>query len=235
MERFDRIFRLNQILQNARVPVSHKTLEAELECSRATVTRIIEDLRDYLGAPLIYDREANGYRYDGEGEHPYQLPGLWFSEAELHALLTMQQLLADLQPGLLDDQLAPLRERVEVLLQDRRIGGDGEISRRVRILGMAARPAGECFRAVAAGVLERRRLRLSYRIAKRHFVSLLYAPLQVNATGRVGRDISFFGGTLRRQDPVGLRPWGIRSTAAAPGCELPPTGRAGWTWTWKRS
>ncbi len=119
MERFDRIFRLNQILQNARVPVSHKTLEAELECSRATVTRIIEDLRDYLGAPLIYDREANGYRYDGEGEHPYQLPGLWFSEAELHALLTMQQLLADLQPGLLDDQLAPLRERVEVLLQDR--------------------------------------------------------------------------------------------------------------------
>ena len=40
------------------------------------------------------------------------------------------------------------------------------------------------------------RLRVSYRIANRHLVSLLYAPLQVNAAGRVDRDISFAGGTF---------------------------------------
>ena len=64
MERFDRIFRLNQILQNARRPVSHKTLEAELECSRATVTRIIEDLRDLLGFESLVGNRPAGVLQD---------------------------------------------------------------------------------------------------------------------------------------------------------------------------
>ena len=39
MDRFDRIFLLNNLLRSCRYPVSHKTLEEKLECSRATVTR----------------------------------------------------------------------------------------------------------------------------------------------------------------------------------------------------
>ena len=163
MDRFDRIFRLNQILQAARLPVSRKTIEDELECSTATAKRVIDELRNFLGAPLEYDRERNGYYYDRQGAHPYELPGLWFSEAELHALLTVQQLLAKAQPGLLDEQLAPLRERIDALLRDQRTGGGDEIGRRVRILSMAARPAGDYFRVVAGAVLKRRRLHLHYR------------------------------------------------------------------------
>ncbi|MHC4840242.1 MAG: hypothetical protein ACYTDT_04665 [Planctomycetota bacterium] len=39
------------------------------------------------------------------------------------------------------------------------------------------------------------RLRLGYRFADRHLVSALYAPLQVNARGKIDRDIRF-GGSL---------------------------------------
>lgn len=46
------------------------------------------------------------------------------------------------------------------------------------------------------------RLRLSYRIANRHLVSLLYAPLQVNATGRIGRDIAFSGAIFPADSPL---------------------------------
>jgi proteasome accessory factor C len=93
VDRFDRIFELNRILQGARRPVPRRRPQEELECSRATVKRIIEDMRLYLNAPIVYDRECNGYRYDqGEGEM-YELPGLWFNASELHALLSVQHLL----------------------------------------------------------------------------------------------------------------------------------------------
>ena len=124
MDRFDRIFELNRILQAARYPVSRQRLEQELECSRATVKRLIEEMRLYLNAPIVYDRKHNGYRYDaGEGEM-YQLPGLWFNASELQALLTVQQLLEGIQPGLLDSHLQPLRRKIDQLLS--RYPGRGE-------------------------------------------------------------------------------------------------------------
>jgi predicted DNA-binding transcriptional regulator YafY len=91
-------------------------LEDRLECSRATANRVIRYMRDRLGAPIEYDRNAEGYRYVQEGEHPYELPGLWFNASELFALLTVQRLLREVQPGLLDGHLMPLRERLERIL-----------------------------------------------------------------------------------------------------------------------
>ncbi len=46
------------------------------------------------------------------------------------------------------------------------------------------------------------RVRVGYRLADRHLVTALYAPLQVNATGRAPRDISFDGGTYPAGTPV---------------------------------
>ena len=121
MDRFDRIYRLHRIFRSARHPVSRKTLEEKLECSRATVNRAIEDLRDFLWAPLRYDRLRNGYYYDEkDGERPYELPGLWFNASELYALLATQKLLAGVGPGLLDGFLAPLRKRIEHILANER-------------------------------------------------------------------------------------------------------------------
>ncbi|MET0123038.1 MAG: WYL domain-containing transcriptional regulator [Candidatus Thiodiazotropha sp. 6PLUC9] len=141
MDRFDRIFELNRIFQAARYPVSRQRLEQELECSRATVKRLIEEMRLYLNAPIVYDRKQNGYRYDAAESEMYQLPGLWFNASELQALLTVQQLLADIQPGLLDNHLQPLRRKIDQLLS-RQPGQAEPLSRHIRLLKAAARPAG---------------------------------------------------------------------------------------------
>jgi predicted DNA-binding transcriptional regulator YafY len=161
VDRFDRIFELNRILQSARHPVSRRRLEEELQCSRATIKRIIEDMRLYLNAPIVYDRERNGYRYDQREGEMYELPGLWFNASELHALLSVQQLLRGVQPGLLDQHLKPLQKRIGELLRLQHAGSDGIVGR-IRILQMAARSVGDCFRTVAGAVAGRRRLELRY-------------------------------------------------------------------------
>lgn len=84
MDRFHRIYTLHNILAGRRTPVSRKALEERMECSRATVMRTIECLRDELGAPIHYDTAGNGYCYAEEGH--YDLPGLWFNVSELHVL-----------------------------------------------------------------------------------------------------------------------------------------------------
>ena len=163
MDRFDRIYRLHRIFCTSRHPVSRKALEDKLECSRATVNRAIEDLRDQLWAPLLYDRSRNGYYYDKkEGEHPYELPGLWFNASELYALLASQKLLAGVAPGLLDEFIVPLRKRIEHILANEHLSG-GQVERRVRILAMASRTtSADSFTAVAGALMRRRRLAIAY-------------------------------------------------------------------------
>lgn len=161
MNRLERIYQLHNILNAARRPVPMNHLMERMECTRATVNRVIREMRLYLGAPIEYDRERNGYFYDQSAEHPYELPGLWFNASELYALLAMQKLLSEVQPGLLESHLAPLRKRIEGILASERLSG-GEIARRVRILHMAARPAGERFQTVAGALMQRWRLRIHY-------------------------------------------------------------------------
>ena len=161
MERFDRIFRLHQILKSHRYPVARRVLEEQLECSRATVKRIIEDMRDNLNAPIVYDRAGNGYRYDTAQGGMFELPGLWLDASELHALAATHQLLDRLEPGLLDRELAPIKERIEKLLSAQHVSSS-EMPRRVRILGQATRPAGPWFGEVAGALGQRRRLTLRH-------------------------------------------------------------------------
>lgn len=162
MDRFDRIYALHKILSNRRTPVSRETLQEKLECSRATVQRAIDDLRTYLGAPVQYDREYNGYRLDDNAGALFELPGLWFNPSELHALLAAHRLLTPTQPSLLEDELIPLRQRIEHLLAHRK-AGNRELLERVRILQMAPRPVDmDVFRKVATATVERARFKVLY-------------------------------------------------------------------------
>jgi predicted DNA-binding transcriptional regulator YafY len=163
MDRSQRIYKLHQILKSHRLPVSHRILQERLESSRATVNRVIQEMRLYFDAPIEYDRERNGYYYATAGDRPFELPGLWFNASELYALLAMQQLLAEAQPGLFESQLAPLKTRIEKILASEHLG-QGEISRRVRILRMAGRHVpDERFQTAAAALLQRKRLHIHYR------------------------------------------------------------------------
>jgi len=119
-------------------------------------------MRLYMRAPIRYDRARNGYVLVQGEDGPWELPGLWFNASELHALLTVHELLRNTQPGLLDEGLAPLRRRIEQILRSRRAGG-AEVARRVRVLRMAARSIEPApFRQVAEALLARKRLGIVY-------------------------------------------------------------------------
>ncbi len=164
MDRFDRIFELHRILAHRRTPISLHDLQQRMECSEPTVKRTIRALRDQLNAPIEYDRDRGGYvlRVDAGDEPRWELPGVWFTARELHALLVIEQLLENMGEGLLVSEFAPLRTRIEKLLSGQR-GGLAALRGRLRILTMGHREiAPGVFAIVASALSERRRLEVTY-------------------------------------------------------------------------
>ena len=159
MDRTERFCKIDQLLQERQCVALEVMLDA-LGVSRATVIRDLEYLRDRLNAPIVWDRERRGYRYEtrGKGSPRYALPGLWLNASEAHALLTMEQLLANLQPGLLGPHIEPLRARIRMLLD----AGDHSVeavAKRIRLLQIAARSVEPGhFPLVATALLARKRL-----------------------------------------------------------------------------
>ena len=161
LDKFDRIYALHGILSRARHPVTRETIEQQLECSRATFGRIVDTMRDHLGAPICYSKERNGWYYDTTQQSSYELPGLWFNAHELNALLAINKLMQDLQPGLLGDQLQPVQKRIEKLLTTQHLGS-GELPQRVRIIAIGIRDGGQSFQPVAEAVLQRKQINIHY-------------------------------------------------------------------------
>lgn len=162
MDKFDRIYKLHDILRDRRTPISREDLMRRLECAEPTVYRLIRVLKDYLHAPLEWHEELGGYYYRRAAEGgTYELPGLWFNARELQALIVFDRLLESLEPGLLGEHLAPLSRRISELLQHKHLGMS-EAAQRIRILGMASRPAGEWFHVLAGATLQRKKLRMTY-------------------------------------------------------------------------
>lgn len=158
MDRFHRYFLLHRVLSSHRYPVPRVKLERELQCSKATVARIIDELRA-LEAPIEAAPDGRGYFY--RPDVSFELPGIWFNASELYALLVAQQLLANVELGLLKDTLAPLRRKIDRTLALEQLGS-GELPRRVRILRMAARGPGQHFAPIADALLARKRLAIEY-------------------------------------------------------------------------
>jgi predicted DNA-binding transcriptional regulator YafY len=162
MGRIDRIFRLHNLLAASRYPVPLERICDELECEARTAHRVIAVLRESLGAPIEACRER-GYIYDRASERPFELPGLWFSTDELQALLILHRHLDQLEPGLLQDQLEPLRQRLDRLLADRRLGTAG-LADRVRFISIGERRhTPRYFARVAEALLQRHGLHIHYR------------------------------------------------------------------------
>jgi proteasome accessory factor C len=162
MDKFDRIFHLHAILVDRRTAIPLEDLMARLECSKATLHRAINVLKDTLRAPVVFDAVGGGYRYDrSKTEGAFELPGLWFSPAELQALAVMRRLLKDAGGGLLNEHLGPLSKRLDELTQHRRLNL-GEAASRLRFPAIASRPAGPAFQTVASATLQRKKLWIEY-------------------------------------------------------------------------
>lgn len=158
-----RLYKIEMLIRN-RGHVTFDTLLDELEVSAATLKRDLAYLRDRLNAPIEYDRFVNGYRMGANlPDQKHELPGLWFNERELYALLMAHQLLGEIDAdGVLGRHLQPLLDRVVQLLDT----GESDaraLLERVRIIGSAKRPVpGPCFELVAEALIKRRRIQMKY-------------------------------------------------------------------------
>ena len=168
MDRTERFYKIQSLLRRRGAATMRQLCEA-LEVSRATVCRDLDYLRDRLGVPIKWDASARAYQLEGLSGRAsdqalgHELPGVWFSEREIHALLTMIELMSQLEPeGLLSPRIAPFRERLEQLLEQG-TGSAAEALKRIRIVPMAQRDiSSEYFQLIAHGLLKRQRLHIAY-------------------------------------------------------------------------
>jgi predicted DNA-binding transcriptional regulator YafY len=163
MSRTERLYKIDQLL-NDRKLVPFRDLVDALEVSPATLKRDLEHMRDRLFAPIVWDREARGYRFaEGMRHGPvYQLPGLWFNASEIHALLAMEHLIENMQPGLLSSHVAPLRSRLRAMLGSAANSAE-EIAGRVKMIHLGARKSEiRHFEVIGSALLNRKRLAITH-------------------------------------------------------------------------
>jgi len=168
MDRTERFYRIDRLLHENRVVTIDRFLD-ELSVSRATFKRDLEYMRDRLNAPIEWDREAGGYRFVQQvpGAPEYELPGFWFNESEILALLSMESLLAEIEPGLLGPRLEPLKARLSSLIESTSHSAD-EVRKRIRVLRMGSRSRRiRFFEDIALALMNRRKLHLDYFVRTR--------------------------------------------------------------------
>ena len=141
-----------------------------LEISHPTLKRDLAFLRDRYQADIEYDAADKLYRLSTADEahglaikgNKIELAGLWFSQQELQALLSMYVLLGGYgAEAVLGPHLTPFKDRIQDLLGEK-MALDSQLRSRIRILPMAARAPSEHFPQLANAVLTRKRVEIRY-------------------------------------------------------------------------
>jgi predicted DNA-binding transcriptional regulator YafY len=163
MDRTERFYKIEHLL-HARRHVSVEAFMDELGVSRATFKRDLEYLRDRLHAPIEWDKSAGGYRFtEGQASNiSHELPGLWFNASEIYALLSMQHLLSNIEPGLLTPQIEPLKTRLMTILAHDHFSVE-DITQRIKLIHALKRPVNtRLFEHIASATLKRQRLLITH-------------------------------------------------------------------------
>ncbi|PCK09361.1 MAG: hypothetical protein COA42_04330 [Alteromonadaceae bacterium] len=136
MNSFDRIHDLHKILKDRRTAIPLEDILQQMECSRATFNRVKRHMTEFMGAPISYSRDLGGYYYQENADNGYELPGIWFNQQELQALLLVQSLAKGF--GVLSGVLQPIEQRFTQLLTNNALDAT-TVANKVRFLGVATR------------------------------------------------------------------------------------------------
>lgn len=138
MAKSESITLLFKILKQSRYPVSLKQLEEKLECSTASVERYIKELRDTHMLKINYDREYNGYQIEHDPETDLELPSHLFTSQEINALLLIEQIINDLEPGFLEADTEAVKQHLASIRQ--KFSGNEKLDgKRIRMINIGKR------------------------------------------------------------------------------------------------
>lgn len=160
MSEIDRLYRYKSLLSSRRAMARSDILH-ELEISPATFKRDLAKLRDRLNAPIVFDRDLGGYRLETP-ENTTELPGFWFSQDEILALMTIQSMIEQLEPGLLGPKLKPLRQRLDQMLSSEGLDPQ-QLTQRVRAVSAGQRrlPVA-AFESLTKATFERKQVKVRH-------------------------------------------------------------------------
>lgn len=159
MSEIDRLYQYKSLLSSRRV-MSREDILHKLEISLATFKRDIAKLRDRLHTPIVFDRDLGGYRL--EQTDSTELPGMWFSQDEMLALMTIQSMIVQLEPGLLGPKLKPFQKRLDDMLASQGLDAV-TLTQRVRAVHAGKRrlPLSN-FETLAKATLERKQVQVEH-------------------------------------------------------------------------
>ncbi|MCB1979881.1 MAG: WYL domain-containing protein [Burkholderiaceae bacterium] len=163
MAQAERLQKIHRWLAAGRCVPRERMLN-ELEVSYSTLKRDIAFLRDRFHIPIVWVAQLRGWQIDKQcSGSQHEVPGLWLSSEEIHALLTMQHLLSALDAGrLLQPHVSALQRCLRQVLESG-AALDAHVERRIRILPMSARRIDlPQFQVVGSALAHCRRLRIRY-------------------------------------------------------------------------
>jgi len=155
MKKIDRIYLLDKILKERRTAIAIDALKERLECSQATVYRIIATLRDEFNAPI--ETDESGIYYDRTAQ--FDLPGIRLNAEETQGLLMAAQLLEDLQSDSLQKPMQRILDNIDKVLEQKGI----QNRRMIQIIpALSRKPNADVFQKVMSGLQSEKKLNISY-------------------------------------------------------------------------
>ncbi len=165
-----RLEQLDQILRDRRAPITVEQLMERLNCSKATVYRRINELKNHYQAPILQDDEHR-YYYDKQAN--FALPGMRFTAEEAQGLLMAADILNKLQGDKLSAPIARIIDSISRLLAEQGITNQKLVQ---FIPTLVRKPHPAVFLTVLTALQKNKKIQLSYRSRQAQHSERLVSP-----------------------------------------------------------
>lgn len=159
MDKALRLYKLKRLLIESRLPISINSVKSSLDCSEKTVRRLVKTLEDDYQAPwFIYQNQIH---LDEARQHNIELQDFWFSHQEIESLFTLNQIIEQLSPGVLHNQLEPFKKRIQGLIEGE--SSNENIGQKIKLIEIADRQINpEIFQWIAQALIENKQIKIEF-------------------------------------------------------------------------
>ncbi|AHK15705.1 helix-turn-helix transcriptional regulator [Thalassolituus oleivorans] len=161
MEKFDLIQTIHRRLQQNPGGINRLTLTLELNCTPPELSDAIAMMRDEYGAPIQYRESDRTYYYDS-AQLAFQLPGVWLTAQELRGIVTVLNILRELNDGLVATELEQVQQQLQDYMQQRGLK-PGDITQRIKVLSVGRRSVNNVvYQQVTDALFSRKQIEIQY-------------------------------------------------------------------------